>query len=105
MRTSSKPAAWSVSSSAGGAGVSIEKAISAWSLGQSQDSYTAVSAALRDQPGHRMTVLLGQLLITGADVEQWFAGRRRLSESECLLFDRPAPPRADPGGSGLRDAG
>lgn len=87
------------------AGPRCLQAVSAWSLGQRRDALLALHAAHRDQPGHRMTVLLGQLLITGADVEQWFAGMRRLSESECLLFDRPAPPRADPGGSGLRDAG
>jgi hypothetical protein len=79
--------------------------VSAWSLGQRRDALFALHAAHRDQPGHRMTVLLGQLLISGAEVQQWFASMRRLSEAECLLFDRPAPPRAEPGGPGLRDAG
>ena len=92
------PAGWA-------AGPRCLQAVSAWSLGQRRDALFALHAAHRDQPGHRMTVLLGQLLITGADVAQWFASMRGLSESECLLFDRPASPRAAPGGSGVRDAG
>lgn len=92
------PAGWA-------AGPRCLQAVSAWSLGQRRDALLALHAAHLDQPGHRMTVLLGQLLTTGADAEQWFDAMRRLSESECLLFDRPAPPRAAPGGPRLRDAG
>ncbi len=87
------------------AGPRCMQAISAWSLGQSQDAHAAVRAALCDQPGHRMATLLGQLLGTDVVAQQWFASVRRLSESECLLFDRPAPERSGPEGPGLRDAG
>jgi hypothetical protein len=87
------------------AGPRCLEAVSAWALEQRAAACRALLAAQHDQPGHRMGVLLAQLMATDAVAHQWFAGITRLAESDCLLFDRPPPPRAAPGGTGLLDTG
>lgn len=72
------------------AGPATMAGIAAWRLDRTAVAFVVIEHALAADPGHRMANLIKQLLDRNAPSADWFERMRRVSESDCLRFDRPA---------------
>jgi hypothetical protein len=74
-----------------GAGPACLLAVAHWAAGDVREALVAAETSLALQPGHRMAELVQQLLLQGNAPQEWFARMLRISEPDCLRFDRPRP--------------